>query len=109
MPMRSCWRVLLAGCVLPAAAAMQAGVSTLDITPKEAIWLAGYAARTKPSQGVRQRIFAKALAIRDANGSTAVLVTADLLGFTADLISGVSAKVEDRFHIPRRLLLFNAS
>ena len=61
---------------------MQAGVAALDITPKESIWLGGFAARTKPSQGVRQRIFAKALALRDEKGMTAVLVTADLLGFT---------------------------
>ena len=63
--------------IRPSPAAMQAGVATLDITPKESIWLAGFAARTKPSQGVRQRIFAKALALRDEKGVTAVLVTAD--------------------------------
>ena len=88
---------------------MQAGVSTLDITPKEAIWLAGYAARTKPSQGIRQRIFAKALALRDENGATAVLVTADILGFTQDVCSSVAAALETRYAIPRRLVLFNAS
>lgn len=90
-------------------AALQAGVATLDITPRESIWLAGFAARTKPSQGVRQKIFAKALALRSENGATAVLVTADLLGFTQDLVSSVAGSVENRFQIPRRLLLFNAS
>ena len=81
----------------------------MDITPKESIWLAGYGARTKPSQGVRQRIFAKALALRTDEGTTAVLVTADLLGFTRDLTDRVAAHVEEKYHIPRRLLLFNAS
>jgi hypothetical protein len=98
---------LLAAC--PAAAALQAGIATVDITPTESIWLAGYAARAKPSQGVRQPIFAKALAMRDASGATAVLVTADLLGFTKPLSDAVSARVEARLHIARRLLLFNAS
>src|SRR5205823_2759748 len=74
----------------PSPAAMQAGVATLDITPKESIWLAGFAARTKPSQGVRQRIFAKALALRDEKGVTAVLVTADLLGFNRELSDSVA-------------------
>jgi len=107
---RSCAVCVLAACVsLPAAAAIQAGVATLDITPKESIWLGGYAARTKPSQGVRQRIFAKALALRDGNGTTAVLVTADILGFTQELVSSVAINVERRFQVPRRLLLFNAS
>jgi neutral ceramidase len=92
-----------------AAAALQAGVATLDITPKESIWLAGYAARTRPSQGIRHRIFAKALALRDENGTTAVLVTADLLGFTKVICDPVAKNVENRYQVPRRLLLFNAS
>ncbi len=101
--------ILLGALCLPVAAAVQAGVATLDITPKESVWLGGYAARTKPSQGVRQRIFAKALALRDENGTTAVLVTADILGFTQELVSSVAVQVESRFQVPRRLLLFNAS
>src|ERR1051326_6777500 len=92
-----------------AAAAIDAGVATLDITPHESIWLGGYAARTKPSQGVRQHIHAKALALRDSSGTTAVLITADLLGFTKDLCDSVAQAVETRYRIPRRLLLFNAS
>jgi Flp pilus assembly pilin Flp len=107
---RLCMALALVACLsLPAVAAIQAGVATLDITPKESIWLGGYAARTKPSQGVRQRIFAKALALRDENGATAVLVTADILGFTQEVVSSVAQKAESRFQVPRRLLLFNAS
>jgi Neutral/alkaline non-lysosomal ceramidase, N-terminal len=105
-----CATCVVAICVsTPAVAAIQAGVGTLDITPKESIWLAGFAARAKPSQGVRHRIFAKALALRDENGTTAVLVTADILGFTEELLSPVAKTVESRFQVPRRLLLFNAS
>lgn len=88
---------------------MQAGIATLDITPKESIWLAGFAARTKPSQGIRQKIFAKALALRADDGTSAVLVTADLLGFTQNLVASVTGSVESRFQIPRRSIIFNAS
>jgi len=102
--------ILAAFCVMPSAvAAMQAGVATLDITPKESIWLAGYAARTAPSQGVRQRIFAKALALRDNQGTTALLITADLLGFNREIIDAVAREVQARYNIRRELLLFNAS
>ena len=92
-----------------AGAAMQAGVATLDITPKEPVWLAGFAARTKPSQGVRQKIWAKALALRDEKGVTAVLITTDLLGFTGDLAASVAKQVESRYQVPRKLLMLNAS
>jgi hypothetical protein len=42
----------------------KAGVARVDITPSESIWMAGYAARTKPSEGVLQRLYAKALALK---------------------------------------------
>ena len=42
----------------PAWGAIQAGVAKADITPKENIWLAGYAARTHRSDGVRHHLFA---------------------------------------------------
>jgi hypothetical protein len=101
---------LLAAMPAPrAAAAMQAGVASVDITPQEPIWLGGFAARTKPSQGIRQHIFAKALALRDESGATAVLVTADLLGFTGELTSAVAVRAEREFHIPRRMLICNSS
>lgn len=38
----------------------------------------GYGSRTKPSEGVRQDLYVKALALRDETGATAVLVTSDL-------------------------------
>ena len=92
-----------------ASAAMQAGVASLDITPKEPVWLGGFAARTKPSEGVRQRIFAKALALKDERGNTAVLITADILGFNRELIQSVSGELQRQFQLPRHSILFNSS
>lgn len=59
----------------------QAGVAALDITPTEPMWLSGYAGRTRPSEGTLHPLWAKALALEDAVGTRAVLVTTDLLGF----------------------------
>jgi neutral ceramidase len=96
-------------CALPATAALQAGVAHTDITPKESIWLGGYASRTHRSEAVRQHIFAKALALRDDRGSTVILVTADLLGFTAALSDDIAARVQKQFGISRDRIAFNAS
>src|SRR5690349_18249667 len=90
-------------------AAWQAGVASVDITPEHSMWMAGFAARTQPSQGVALPLHAKALALRSANHSTAVLVSADLLGFTARISSNVAAAVQRRYGISRADLLFNAS
>ena len=45
--------------------------------------MAGFAARTQPSQGTAQPLHAKALAIEDVRRQRVVVVTLDLLGVTA--------------------------
>ena len=67
------WRathVIMAGliCAISGSAAWQAGVARVDITPSQPVWMGGYASRTHPSEGVRQHIFAKALALKDNTG-----------------------------------------
>ena len=42
----------------------QAGVATIDITPESSLWMAGFAARKQPSQGVAMPLHAKALALK---------------------------------------------
>jgi len=99
--------MLLAG--VPADAAWQAGVARVDITPGEPIWLAGYASRTHPSEGVRQRIFVKALALKDDKGAVTVLVTSDLLGFPREVSDSIAARVEKQFSLSRDRIAFNSS
>ena len=94
---------------LPASAAWQAGVARVDITPTEPIWLAGYGARTHSSEGIRQHIFAKALALQDDQGSLTVLVSSDLLGFPRAVADPIAARVQKKFGLPRERLLLNSS
>src|SRR5215217_3739640 len=65
------------------ASAWQARAATIDITPNRSPWIAGFAARTQPSQGVAMPLHARALALKCGQEPIAVLVTADLLGVTA--------------------------
>src|SRR5687768_13089985 len=58
----------------------KAGAAAVDITPEGSVWMAGYAARKKPSEGVSQKLFAKALALDDGSGGRLVIVTLDLIG-----------------------------
>jgi len=82
--------ILACATASPGHAQWKAGVARVDISPTEPVWMAGYAARTKPSEGVRQRIWVKALALQDAAGATSVLVTSDLLGFTRSMSATVA-------------------
>jgi hypothetical protein len=92
-----------------ASAAWKAGAAKVDITPSEPIWLAGYGNRDRPVSDVLQHIFVKALALQDDSGRVSVLVTSDLLGFTAGLSKRVAERVEKKHGIERAGLAFNAS
>ena len=72
----------------------QAGVAVADITPDNPIRLSGYGSRTKPSEGVRTRLHAKALAIARGKNERVVIVTTDLIGLPrsmTDVVAGAGA------------------
>jgi hypothetical protein len=71
--------------------------------------MAGYAARKTPSEGVTRPLYAKALALRDGERHTIVLVTADLIGFDRPLTNLVAARATARHRMPRESLVFFAS
>lgn len=87
----------------------KAGVATVKVTPTESMWMAGYAARTKPSEGVASDLFCKALALEAADGKRFVFVTCDLIGIPRGLREGVEAGVVSKFGLPPEALLLNAS
>jgi neutral ceramidase len=92
-----------------AAQVWAAGVATVDITPERSLWMAGFARRTRPSQGVALPLHAKALALRHGRGRPVVLVTADLLGVTARITDRVASAVRRLHGVERADILFNAS
>ena len=101
------WIVL----ALPAAGAppMKAGMARIDITPEGPIWMSGYAARNKPSEGVLMPLWAKALALEDGRGRRAVIVTTDLIGLPMELTDVVAARAMEKYKLEREGLVFNSS
>jgi len=87
----------------------QAGAASAVITPRTNMWMAGYAARKKPSDGTAQDLFAKALALKDETGKTLVIVTMDLIGVLPSLRQSLETKVKERHGLPEQCLLLNAS
>src|SRR5262245_51231790 len=87
----------------------KAGVATSTITPDGPIWMAGYAARNKPSEGKVQDLFAKALALEDSSGGRLVIVTMDLIGMTRAIRDEVEKQATEKYKLPRAALLLNAS
>jgi len=91
------------------AAEYKAGIAKIDITPKEPIYMSGYATRNHPSEGVTQHLFAKALAIEDGHGTRVVIVTTDLIGLPRAISDPVAAEAAKRWGIDRAHLMFNSS
>ena len=76
-----------------AAETVPVGVARIDITPDHPVRLAGYANRQTESEGVSQRIWAKALAIGGARETPVVLVMVENLGVSAAMTAQVAAQL----------------
>src|SRR2546428_12528485 len=62
----------------------QIGVSKIDVTPGDPIRLTGYGGRRLESEGVEQKLWAKALAIGSDTEGPALLMTLDNCGIAEE-------------------------
>ena len=87
---RSVWRV-------PAVHAQEAdwkvGLARVKITPPQPVFMAGYASRNKPYEGIHDDLFAKVLVLEDKGGRAGVLVTSDLIGFPAEIATPLRERI----------------
>ncbi len=90
-------------------AAWKAGAASAKITPEKSMWMAGYAARTKPSESVELDLFAKPFALTDQEGGRFVLVTLDLIGVPRNLRLAVAERAKKEHGIEPANLAINAS
>jgi putative membrane-bound dehydrogenase-like protein len=90
------------GRAVEAPAAYRVGVAKVDITPSYPVRLSGFGFRRAESEGVTQRIWAKALALDD--GEPAVLIAVDNLGVPASMMRELAARLRKRVGLrPERL------
>ena len=92
-----------------AADAWKAGAAKVNITPESAMWMAGYAARTKPAEGKMTDLWTKALVLEDPAGKRAVLVTLDLVGIERGLSAPLCEKLAKRHQLERSQIALNCS
>lgn len=101
--------LLILLCLPANAQGWKAGVAKVSITPTEPMWMAGFAARTHASEGKLHDLWAKALAIQDANGKQAVLITTDLLGFPKAMSDEIRGKINTRYKLSKAQIILNSS
>lgn len=85
------------------------GVAAVDITPDHPIRLNGFGFRRAESEGVYQKIHAKALAIEDASGGLVVLMTVDVLGIPADIYDQVAKRLAKKVGLKKDRLAITAT
>jgi putative membrane-bound dehydrogenase-like protein len=85
------------------------GVAQVDITPSYPIRLNGFGFRRTESEGVTQRIWAKALVIGGDEERPAVLIAVDLLGVPSSLIDELGARLEKKTKLRRERLTVTAT
>ncbi len=83
------------------------GVAKIDITPSYPVRLSGFGFRRTESEGVTQRIWAKAIVIDD--GTPAVLLTVDNLGIPSTMTETVTSRLEKKTQLQRDRLAITAS
>ena len=104
---------LLAGPWHSAASASQpgwkAGTARTVITPEQSMWMAGYALRDHPAESTMHDIWAKAIALEDADGRKAILVTTDLLGFPKAMSDRIRDRIRSEYGLSRAQVILNSS
>ena len=94
---------------LAAAGEWKAGVGRAVITPAAPMWMSGYGSRDRPAQGKLHDLWAKALALEDASGNRAVLVTLDLCGIDRALADRVRDRLSRDHWLGRESVALNCS
>jgi len=101
---------LLAGSVTGAEqAGWKAGRARANITPTEALWMAGFGARTNPAAGKLMDLWIKVLALEDARGRRAIILSSDLLGFPRSIYRRTCIELKQRFGLEQEQILLSAS
>src|SRR5438309_11777727 len=83
------------------------GVSKIDITPNYPVRLSGFGFRRTESEGVTQKIWAKALAIGAED--PVVLITTDNLGIPYAMTQEVARRLEKKAKMKRERLAVTAT
>ncbi|MSU79822.1 MAG: hypothetical protein EXS16_17260 [Gemmataceae bacterium] len=87
----------------------QVGVAKTVITPKQSMWMSGYGARNKPSEGKLHDLWAKAIVLQDAKGARCALVALDLVGIDRALSEDILADVQKQHGLSREQVMLSVS
>lgn len=77
------------------------GTAQAKITPTNLLWMAGFAARTRPAEGTLDDLWARVLVMEAPDGGVGVLVTVDLVGIPKWLYEDLCGELARRHGLSR--------
>jgi neutral ceramidase len=86
----------------------KAGVARVAITPEKGVWLAGYGTKRAPD-GRLHELWMKALALEDAAGHRAVLITSDFQGVPKSMSDLAFEQMQEKYGLERHQVMFTFS
>lgn len=86
-----------------------AGTATANITPEASMWMAGFGARDRPSEGIHRDLHAKVLALEDCEGARTAIVSVEILFIGRQLRAAVERRCAERYDLAPKRLLLNAT
>jgi len=92
----ACFLLFSATCLQAVEPLRQFGFAKIDITPTDSLRLSGYGSRDKPSEGIDERLFTRAMALRETDGSTHLLVAIDTIGVSGVMTKQLQEKIEKK-------------
>ncbi|MDF1859903.1 MAG: neutral/alkaline non-lysosomal ceramidase N-terminal domain-containing protein [Verrucomicrobiales bacterium] len=87
----------------------KAGSASVVITPEQPMWMAGYGGRDAPAAGKRTDLYAKALALEDAEGNRGVILTMDLVGIGRDFALTLTQELKEKHGLDRSRIALSTS
>lgn len=91
----------MSGITATAQSTWMAGVARANIVPEQPTWMAGYASRDRPAEGKTTELWAKALALKDADGKRGLLITLDLVGIERELSQAICSELSETLGLQR--------
>lgn len=87
---------------------LMAGVVKVNITPSTPIRMSGYGGRNEPFKGVHDSLFATTT-VFSIGTQKAVIITADLIGFSHDFCKGTTEKITAATGISKDFIMLSAN
>jgi neutral ceramidase len=101
--------LLVTGNLAAGEAGWKAGTAKAKVTPTQAMWMAGYGNRIKPSEGTLTDLWIKALVLEAADGHRAVVFSTDFLGIPQSIYNNTCRDLKAKFGLDRSQIMINSS